>query len=247
MIQYSREPDWKTTGAGVYWMPAFAGMAERINRLPDKLRILLTGFGPFPGAPYNPTQPLVARLAQLRRPAFDDVELASHIFPVTYAAVDRQLPELIARTKPDALLMFGLAARTPYLRVETRARNAVTTLWPDAANTRARKGAIASEADAMMFGPHTARLLRAARLTGIDARSSRDAGAYLCNYLSWRAIEQVKAGDGPRLAAFVHIPLLARGASSRHKGAPPRITLEELVDAGEAMLMEMVRSVRRVG
>ena len=31
----------------------------------DKLRILITGFGPFPGAPYNPTQPLVARLMRL--------------------------------------------------------------------------------------------------------------------------------------------------------------------------------------
>ena len=30
----------------------------------EKLRILVTGFGPFPGAPYNPTQPLVARLSQ---------------------------------------------------------------------------------------------------------------------------------------------------------------------------------------
>jgi len=208
-----------------------------------KLRLLLTGFGPFPGAPYNPTQPLVARLARLRRPAFDDVELVSHIFPVTYAAVDRQLPELLARYKPDALLMFGLAARTPYLRVETRARNAFTMLWPDAANTRARKGAIAREADAMMFGPHTARLLRAARLTGIDARASRDAGAYLCNYLSWRAIERVNAG-GPRLAAFIHIPLLARGGASRRKGMP-RITLEELVDAGEAILLEMVMWARK--
>jgi pyroglutamyl-peptidase len=209
----------------------------------DKLRVLLTGFGPFPGAPYNPTQPLVARLSRLRRPAFDDVELTSHIFPVTYAAVDRQLPEVLAHYRPDALLMFGLAARTPYLRVETRARNAVTLLWPDAANTRSRKRAIAADADAMMFGPHTARLLRAARLTGIDARPSRDAGAYLCNYLSWRAIESVNAG-GPRLAAFIHIPLLARGGASRRKGAP-RITLEELVDAGEAMLMEMVQLARK--
>jgi pyroglutamyl-peptidase len=209
----------------------------------DKLRILITGFGPFPGAPHNPTQPLVARLTRLRRPALDDVVLASHIFPVTYAAVDRQLPEVLAKLKPDALLMFGLAARTSHLRVETRARNAVTMLWPDAANTRSRKGAIAGEADAMMFGPHTARLLRAARLTGIDARASRDAGAYLCNYLSWRAIESVRA-DGPELAAFIHIPLLARGAASRRKGMP-RITLEELVDAGEAMLMEMVQLARR--
>src|SRR6186713_1934369 len=98
----------------------------------DKLRVLLTGFGPFPGAPYNPTQPLVARLARLRRPALDDVAIASHIFPVTYAAVDRQLPEVLATEKPDALLMFGLASRTPHLRIETRARNAVTTRRPDA-------------------------------------------------------------------------------------------------------------------
>jgi pyroglutamyl-peptidase len=210
----------------------------------DKLRILLTGFGPFPGAPYNPTQPLVARLARLRRPALDEVEIASHIFPVTYAAVDRQLPEVLAARKPDALLMFGLAARTAHLRVETRARNAVTMLWPDAANTRSRKGAIAANADAMTFGPHTARLLRAARLTGIDARPSRDAGAYLCNYLSWRAIEAVETDNGPRLAAFVHIPPLARGGAVRRKGFP-RITLNELVDAGEAMLMEMVRLARR--
>jgi pyroglutamyl-peptidase len=209
----------------------------------DKLRILITGFGPFPGAPYNPTQPVVARLVRLRRPAFDDVELASHIFPVTYAAVDRQLPELLASHRPDALLMFGLAARTPHLRIETRARNAVTMLWPDADNTRSRKGAIVREADAMMFGPHTARLLRAARLTGIDARASRNAGAYLCNYLSWRAIESVNAG-APSLAAFIHIPLLARDHASRRKGSP-RITLEELVDAGEAMLLEMVRLARK--
>lgn len=209
----------------------------------DKLRILLTGFGPFPGAPYNPTQPLVARLARLRRPALDDVALASHVFPVTYAAVDRQLPDVLAKLKPDALLMFGLAARTSYLRIETRARNAVTMLWPDAANTRSRKGAIAGDSDAMMFGPHTARLLRAARLTGIDARASRDAGAYLCNYLSWRAIESVRAG-GPQLAAFIHIPLLARGGALRRKGLS-RITLEELVDAGEAMLMEMVQLARK--
>ena len=209
----------------------------------DKLRILLTGFGAFPGAPYNPTQPLVARLRQLRRPALDDVELSSHIFPVTYAAVDRQLPEVLAAQKPDALLMFGLAARTSYLRVETRARNAVTMLWPDAANTRSSKRGIGGHTDAMMFGPHTAKLLRAARLTGIDARASRDAGAYLCNYLSWRAIENVRAG-GPKLAAFIHIPPLARNGAVRRKGSP-RIALEELVDAGEAMLMELAQLARK--
>jgi pyroglutamyl-peptidase len=236
-----------------------------------KLRILVTGFGPFPGAPYNPTQKLVARLLCLRRPALSDVELSGHIFPVTYTAVDRQLPMLLAKHRPEGLLMFGLAARTPYLRIESRARNAVTTIWPDAEHARVRKGSITREADAMMFGPHTAKLLRAADSTGIDARASRNAGSYLCNYLSWRAIEAtgtrhdpekacpaLDAGwepvfgkdhaqmrDGPRLAAFVHVPLLARDGRSARKGNGSGITLEELVDAGEAMLMEMVKLARQ--
>ena len=209
-----------------------------------KLRIFVTGFGPFPGAPYNPTQPLVARLTRLRRPAFSDVELSSHIFPVTYKAVDRELPLAVAEHRPHALLMFGLASRAGYVRIESRARNAVTMLWPDAAHTHARKGSISDGAGAKMFGPHTAKLLRAAVGTGLDARASRDAGSYLCNYLSWRAIEAVNADNGPRLAAFVHIPPLARGGAVRRRGMP-RITLEELVDAGEAMLLEMVRLARR--
>jgi pyroglutamyl-peptidase len=209
----------------------------------EKLRILITGFGAFPGAPYNPTGPLAARLLRLRRPAFADVELSGHIFPVTYRAVDRELPQALAKHRPQALLMFGLASRTSFLRVETRARNAVTMLWPDAAQTRSRKGSIADDIDAKMFGPHTAKLLRAALATGIDTRASRDAGSYLCNYLSWRAIEAT-GNNGPRLAAFVHVPLLTRDGTSPRKGTTHRITLDELVDAGEAMLLEMIKLTR---
>jgi pyroglutamyl-peptidase len=209
------------------------------------LRILITGFGPFPGAPFNPTMPLVTRLTRLRRPAFTDVALVGHIFHVTYGTVDRQLPELIAQHRPQGLLMFGLADRTGHVRIETRARNAVTTRFPDADRNCARKGSISGGADAMMFGPHTSKLLRAAVGTGVDARASRDAGSYLCNYLSWRAIEAANSGDGPRLVAFVHVPLLARGGASQRKDAGRRVTLEQLVDAGEAMLLEMVKLTRQ--
>ena len=208
----------------------------------DRLCILITGFGPFPGAPYNPTMAIVKRLTELRRPAFADVELTGHIFHVTYGTVDRELPDLVARLRPDALLMFGLAGRTDHLRVETRARNAVTTTFPDADRKVARNGAIVDGADAATFGPHTARLLRAALATGIDARSSRDAGSYLCNYLSWRAIEATRSEHGPRLAAFVHVPPLPRDAAMQHR--PAGITLEQLVDAGEAMLLELVKLTR---
>jgi pyroglutamyl-peptidase len=209
----------------------------------EGLRILVTGFGPFPGAPFNPTEPLVKRLTQLRRPALDGVTLTGHIFHVTYQTVDRELPELIAQLNPHALLMFGLATRTAHLRIETRARNAVTTHLPDADGNRAKKASIVHGADAMPFGPHTANLLHAARATGIDARLSRDAGAYLCNYLSWRAIEATRQPAGPALSSFIHVPLIARDGSAREEASD--ISLELLVDAGEAMLLETVKLTRR--
>jgi pyroglutamyl-peptidase len=209
----------------------------------DRPRILVTGFRPFPGAPYNPTEKLVARLLRLRRPALDDVERIGHIFPVAYSAVDRELPALIAAHRPDALLMFGLASRTPYLRIETRARNTVTQIWPDAEHTRVLGRTIVGGADSTRrFGPHTLKLLRAAQQTGVEARASLSAGYYLCNYLSWRAIEATHSEGGPRLAAFIHVPLIPRDAA--HKREPNRMTFEQLVDAGEAMLMEIARLAR---
>jgi pyroglutamyl-peptidase len=78
--------------------------------------ILITGFGRFPGAPFNPSGPLALALAKRRRPALDGIRRAVHIFETSYAAVDRDLPKLIGRHKPDIVLMFGLAARTPSVR-----------------------------------------------------------------------------------------------------------------------------------
>ena len=209
-----------------------------------KPRILITGFQPFPGAPYNPTEKLVERLLCLRRPAFDTIECIGHVFPVTYSAVDRQLPALIEAHSPDALLMFGLATRTPFVRIETRARNTITQIWPDAEHTQVRSRSIVAHSDSTRrFGPHTLRLLRAAQMSGVDARLSLSAGYYLCNYLSWRAIEATRAAGGPRLASFIHVPLVPRGPA-QNAGVSGRVTFEQLVDAGEAMLMETARLAR---
>ena len=89
--------------------------------------ILVTGFGPFPGAPVNPTGPLVARLARVR---LGHGKVVTHIFSTTYAAVDRDLPKLIAHYRPDALLMFGLATKAKSLRIETRERRPQLALEP---------------------------------------------------------------------------------------------------------------------
>ncbi|WP_137045548.1 pyroglutamyl-peptidase I [Pseudolabrys sp. FHR47] len=167
--------------------------------------ILITGFGPFPGAPYNPTVKLVRALARLRRPVLADARIVTHIFTTSYAAVDRDLPALIAQHRPDALLMFGLHGRAKAIRIETRARNALALL-PDASGKVLRRGVIAAGAPSAKCMPMPAqRLLAAARAAQVPAVLSRDAGRYLCNYLCWRAVD-----SGVRLAVFVHVPKVAR-------------------------------------
>ena len=207
--------------------------------------ILVTGFGPFPGAPFNPTGPLVERLAKLRGPALAGVTIVAHVFPTSYAAVDRELPALLRKYKPDAVLMFGLATRTPHIRIETRARNAFA-LIPDATGMSPQARGIAAA------GPHTLalpaparRLLVAVRATRVPAVLSRDAGRYLCNYLCWRAAEAARRPRGPRFAAFIHVPPLERGPVPRPHPQKRRLTLADLVRAGGALLRATAAAVRR--
>ncbi len=206
--------------------------------------ILLTGFGPFPGAPFNPTALLVARLARLQRPALADITIVPHVFATSYAAVDRELPRLIAKHRPDALLMFGLAPRTRFIRIETRARNALALL-PDAGGARPRGRAIAKgEPHALTMPAPARRLLAAAHAARLPAGLSRDAGRYLCNYLCWQAAQAARRG--PRIAAFVHVPLTGRKPlRQERRGKRRRFTLNDLTRAGARILAEVAAAARR--
>jgi len=204
--------------------------------------ILLTGFGPFPGAPFNPTGPLVRELARRRDPS--GLRRVAHIFTTSYRTVDRELPALIARERPAALIMFGLAGRSHPLRIETRAHNALAGGVADA------QGHIPSARAIIQDGPPTLRLavpaprlVAAVRTAGLSAALSRDAGDYLCNYLCWRASEAAARDSGPRLVAFVHVPNVhrsgvrgRRGLRQRHR---PPAAFAELVLAGEAIVREV--------
>src|SRR5205085_2069657 len=202
-------------------------------------RVLITGFGRFPGAPFNPSRPLALALAKRRRPAFAGVHRAVHIFETSYTAVDRDLPKLLTQHKPDIVLMFGLAARTPFVRIEMRARNAVSILFPDVTGHRPTSRAIAAGKPDASGTAHFTRLLGAARASGTRSRLSRDAGRYLCNYVYWRALEASRSGT---LAQFIHIPVVSN--ARRRPGAKRRTSHSALVRAGEAILLALLAAYR---
>ena len=206
------------------------------------LTILITGFGPFPGAPFNPTGDLIERLAKLRRPALAEVTIIPHVFQTSYASVDRDLPRLLAKHKPDALLMFGLAPRAKVLRIETRAHNTSGSL-PDVSGRSLPGRRIHADGPPDLALTHGRQLLAAARRMKAGVTLSRDAGRYLCNYLCWRASEAV-AENGPRLAAFVHVPPVTRKVL--RPGKKHLASLDDLTHAAVCFLLATATATRRL-
>jgi pyroglutamyl-peptidase len=206
------------------------------------MRVVLAGFGPFPGMPFNPSAALVRELARRRRPALVDVAYTIHVFATRYAAVDRELPKLFAE-KPDVVLIFGVAGRRRHLSVETRARNALSVLYPDAGGHRPARETIArGEGGALRGTAPFQQLLGAVRPSGFPARLSRDAGRYLCNYAYWRALETARGT--PTLVQFIHIPyirLTPRRRRSRRR--PP--AFPPLLAAAEMLLVALIAASRR--
>ena len=73
----------------------------------------------------------------------------------------------------------------------------------------------------------------------MKAALSRDAGRYLCNYLCWRAAEAAARPNGPKVAAFVHVPKVRATAT---RAAP--LTFDQLVRAGEAIVRAAIAGAR---
>jgi pyroglutamyl-peptidase len=205
------------------------------------MRVVLAGFGAFPGVAFNPSAILVKALARRRRPALSELITTTHIFATSYAAVDRDLPTLLA-AKPDIVLIFGVAGQRRHLCVETRARNALSLLHADLSGYRPQRGVIVPGGpNALRGAAPFAKLLGAARLSGFPAHLSRDAGRYLCNYAYWRALERARA-TGP-LVQFVHIPNVRREPRRRRAGRAA-FAFPPLLAAAEMLLIALIAASR---
>src|SRR6266851_2794633 len=187
--------------------------------------ILITGFGRFPGAPVNPSGLVATRLVRRRRPALAGIRRVAHVFATRYDAVDRELPALLTKEKPDIVVMFGVATRSRHVRIEERARNRVALL-PDAGGYRPAAPTIAPHRDALRNPLPLARLVKAAHATGVTVARSRNAGTYLCNYVYWRALEATARPDGPGMVVFIHVPptRLAKLPKKPFKRPPMRLS-----------------------
>jgi pyroglutamyl-peptidase len=185
-----------------------------MTRATRRPRILVTGFGPFPGQPFNASAALVSALAEDGAVAALPARIATHILPTDW----RQAPALAARLaeqfQPDAIMHFGISSKVRHFEIETRAFNAAHRL-PDCAGGLPGGYHVLRGAPPVLDATLPADLLiRRLRLAGVPASLSKDAGRYLCNAtlyhsLAWKS----RPGARPRVG-FIHMPSLTPARDS---------------------------------
>jgi pyroglutamyl-peptidase len=181
--------------------------------------LLLTGFGPFPGYPVNPSWEAARRL---EGHAVGGLLVRTARLDVAYARAADQLLGAIARTRPDAVLCLGVAPGTR-MRVERVARNRDTSPAADVDGRVGGDRAIHPGGPTAIPTRLPARaVLEALSEAGFNACLSDDAGGYLCNHVFYVALDETPASVP---AGFVHVPPL---------GAP--WTVERLVCAVETVV-----------
>jgi pyroglutamyl-peptidase len=203
------------------------------------MRLLITGFGPFPGMPRNPSAALARRVAASPRWRVLGIDVACRILTTSYAALATELDPALADS-PDAVLLIGVAGRSQRIRVEWRATSRRSTLFPDVAGEWA--GSVASGRTAARRSRIAPiKPLRALRAEGLPSRISRDAGRYLCNASYFRALAL------PCPVLFIHIPKPPVRARSR-TGPRQRLTYDERLGTALTEIgMLLIRQARNGG
>lgn len=215
-------------------------------------RLLITGFGPFPRVPRNPSE-RVARAAVVnprwRRLGWQ-VDL--RILDTRYSALETQLLPALREGSPDAVLLLGVAPKRDAITPESLARNRVSRLFPDASGHVGQANLQLDPSDQCLIRctqAPIAAMVRAIRQRGLRATISHDAGRYLCNAAYYKAL-QAKGARQAAHVAFIHIPFprdmtqRSRGCdkSRRDKRRPSERDLENAINDCIYLLMRTVYS-----
>ena len=115
------------------------GLSAR-RQWPSGRDLLVTGFGPFPGAPENPTEALVRALAKEPAEAFGASAFKAVVLTTDYRRSWAALRRLYSSFAPDVVVHFGLNGRAEAIHIECVGRNAVDPAKPDASGYAPRLG-----------------------------------------------------------------------------------------------------------
>lgn len=210
------------------------------------ISILITGFGPFPGVPRNPSAWLTKSVSQAAALRWSGIRASVFVLQTSYAALEMQLVPLLKQPEPDCVLMLGVAARRKRICVESRATNRATANTPDAEGQRSHLPILAVGAThALQPRISLQPILRALTGPGIRPLLSRNAGRYLCNAAYFRALGLMQ--DRPVI--FIHVPMPRVRGRRRGRGdqRPDMKQMQAALVRAARMLVILSRRNQRTG
>ena len=87
-------------------------------------RVLVTGFGPYPGVPENVSGDLALALRRAAQARYAGLSISARVLPTDWQAGPRALADSLAATNPDIALHFGVSKRAKGFLIESVGRNA---------------------------------------------------------------------------------------------------------------------------
>lgn len=193
-------------------------------------RLLLTGFGAFPGVPENATGLLVPRLASLARRRWPRLAVRAEILPVDWARMPGRLETLLAESRPDLALHFGVAREARGFLVESVGRNEAIAAADAAGELHGARRLVETGPGLIARTAAADRLVQRLRRTGIPVRRSCDAGGYLCNAAFYHSL-RLAAGTPTRRVVFIHVPTVL-GPSGHGRQDGMRVPMALALRAG---------------
>lgn len=203
--------------------------------------LLVTGFGPFPGMPRNPSGQIARQVAASPRWRSLGIAARAVILTTSYAAIEDELEPLLRGGSFEALLMVGVSGRAKRVQIERRATNRASVLFDDESGVRPSRVTLGPGPGHRRSGVPALVISVILRRRALPCAISQNAGRYLCNAAYFRAL----AVDRPAL--FLHIPKAPPGGrraaadSPRHRSAWSSAMADGFVDVAIALLRQARR------
>lgn len=173
------------------------------------MKVLLTGFGPFPGVESNASGSLALQLADEARDRFPQHVIQAVVLETTWRAGLEAARREISNRAPDFVIHFGVSEQARGFVIERRAHNTCDDVI-DACGLRPTAEVLGERSIPMVAATlpvdQIAKVLAA---RGLPHEFSDHAGAYLCNAVLYQTLsaclEPERSAGKPR-AGFIHLP-----------------------------------------
>jgi pyroglutamyl-peptidase len=179
-----------------------------------KPRVLLTGFGPFPGVRVNASGVLARRLAVTARRQFGGLAVTSAQVPTEWLRGPRYVQAVWGRVQPDLVLHFGVSSKAEGFVIERQGANACPS-EPDGAGQLPPFDVLEFDGpNARRVSVPVAAIVKRLKGRGLPTATSNDAGGYLCNAVLFQSLKRVALAGNAAKVGFIHIPASLVGAGA---------------------------------